>query len=63
MTWAQVAVSWNTDNVNNDINGDINCDINYNYHCEVGDKDNINLIFDKYNVNIEPNIKINKPRD
>ena len=48
-------------NINNDINNNINYDINYNYYCEVRDKDNINLISNKYNVNVEPDIKINKP--
>ena len=59
LTRAQVAASRNADNVNSNIN----CDINHDYHCKVRDKDNVNLISDKYNVNIEPNIKIDKPRD
>ena len=63
MTQAQIAVSRNADNVNSDIDSDINCDINYDYHCEVRGKDNVNLISNEYNVNIEPNTKIDKPRD
>ena len=30
---------------------------------KVGDKDNVNLISNEYNVNVEPNIKINKPQE
>ena len=59
MTRAQVAASRNANNVN----GDVDSNVNYNHHREIGSEDNVNLTFNEHNVNIEPNTKMDKPRE